>query len=253
MQLGGTIIRVACNQASHVDFVNALGGTRPVIPRAGSVQMPCAIFLDDPSVESNLLTDLGNVVTANCVIRAGSATGDVLFEQVIAAAHFNPGLTFAQWTAGTAAHFTFAMTPSDTNFAAGPVHIAIGVTTTSAGDVSLVYCSTASVKDYGIFNAAAPAAPDYTSWSKAEADGRYAPVGSAGLATDITSIGTGAPGSLETIPTTTLSLPALRSLLIGNVPQDWYLLAGTDANDVFHQRPNDYHASTNARVWVRLR
>ncbi len=253
MQLGGTTIRVACNQASRADFVNALGGARPVIPRAGSVQMPCAIFFDDPSVESNLVTDLGNIVTANCVVRAGSATGAVLFEQVIAATGFNPGLTFAQWTAGTAAHFTFSMTPTDTNLAAGPIYLAIGVTTGNAGDIPLVYCSTALLKDYGIFNAAVPSAPDYTSWSKAEADARYAPAGSVGLATNITSVGTGAAGSLETAPTVTLALPAWRSLLIGNVPQDWYLLAGTDTNDAFHQRPDDYDPTANARVWVRLR
>ena len=255
MQLGGTTIRVACNQASRADFVNALGGQAPVIPRAGSVLIPCAVFLDDPSVETNLLTDLGNLVTANCVIRAGSAAGAALFEQVVAAANFNPALTFAQWTAGTAAHFTFALTPTDTNLAEGPLYLAIGVTTTNAGDVPLVYCATARLKDYGIFNAAAPAAPDYTSWSKAEADARYAPAGSVGLAANVTSVGDGAPGSLEQAATAALALPALRTVLIAATGelQDWVLAAGTDASDGGHQRPQDFDPTTNPRVWTRKR
>ena len=255
MQLGGTLIRVACNQASHADFVNTLGGQAPIIPRAGSVLIPCAFFLDDPSVEGNLLTDLGNIVTANCVIRAGSAAGAVLFEQAVAAGGLNPGLTFAQWAAGTAAHFTFALTPTDTNLAEGPLFIAIGVTTTGAGDVPLACCATARLKDYGIFNAAAPSSPDYTSWSKAEADARYAPAGSVGLAANVASVGDGAAQSLEAVPTAALALPALRTVLLAATGelQDWVLAAGTDPTDPLHQRPTDYNASTNPRVWTRKR
>ena len=257
MQLGGTIIRVACNQAGRTDFVNALGGQAPVIPRAGSVLIACAVFLDDPGVEANLLTDLGNLVTAHCVIRAGSAAGAVLFEQVVAAADFNPALTFAQWTAATAAHFAFALTPTDTNLAEGPLHLAIGVTTNDAGDIPLAYCSTARLRDYGIFHAAAaaPAAPDYTSWSKAEADARYAPAGAAGLATNVASVGDGGTGALEKIATAALALPALRTVLIAasGELQDWVLAAGTAPDDATHQRPHDFDPSTNPRVWTRKR
>ena len=255
MQLGGTLIRVACNQASRADFVNALGGQAPVIPRAGSVLISCAIFLDDPSVAANLLTDLGNIVSAHCIVRAGSAAGAVLFEQSVAAAGLNPGLTFAQWSAGTAAHFTFPLTPTDANLAEGPLFIAIGVTTANAGDVPLACCATARLKDYGIFNAAPPTAPDYTSWSKAEADARYAPAGSVGLATNVTSVGDGAPGSLERLATAALAVPALRSVLIAATGelQDWVLAAGTDANDPLHQRPADFDPVTNPRVWTRKR
>ena len=255
MQLGGTLIRVACNQASRADFVNALGSQAPVIPRAGSVLISCAIFLDDPSLEANLLTDLGNIVTAHCVIRVGSAAGAVLFEQTVAADGLNPGLTFAQWSAGSAAHFTFALTPTDTNLAEGPLFIAVGVTTANAGDVPLAYCATARLKDYGIFNAAAPTAPDYTSWSKAEADARYAPAGNVGLAADVTSVGDGAPGSLERLATAALAVPTLRTVLIAGTGelQDWVLVPGTAANDPLHQRPADFDLTTNPRVWTRKR
>ena len=254
MQLGGTLIRVACNQAARGSFVNALGGQPPVLPRAGSVRMPCAIFLDDPGVAGHLLTDLGNLVSAHCVVRAGRADGVVLFEQAIPAAGFNPGLTFAQWEAGEGAHFEFALTPRDTNWPAGPLHLAVGVTTADAGDIALAYCSNAVLRDYGLFHPDAPATPDYTSWSKAEADARYLPASSAGLAANVASVGDGGASSLERLPTTGLALPTLRTVLVAATGelQDWVLAAGTDPNDAGHQRPDDYRAQS-PRVWTRKR
>ena len=88
------------------------------------------------------------------MIRAGRADGAVLFEQTVLAAQFNPGLTFAQWAAGTAAHFEFVLTPTDTNLPAGPLFIAVGVTTTGGGNIPLAYCANALLRDYGIFHAA---------------------------------------------------------------------------------------------------
>ncbi len=253
MQLTGTTIRVACNQAAPSDFVNAIGSQAPAIPKTGSVSIPCAVFSGDPSQSGNLVTDLGNVLTANCVMRNGNAAGTVLFQQVIAASAFNAGLTYAQWTAGTAAHFTFTMSPTDTNITANPLFIAIGLTTTNAGDIPLVYCGKAQIKDYGIFNAAAPTVPDYTSWSKAEADGRYALVSSAGVAANVTGVGTGAAGSLETIATTALAVPTLHTFYnVGaDERQDWLLATSTAANATGVQRPNDFNASTNPKVWFR--
>ncbi len=257
MQLGGTLIRIACNQAARGSFVNAFGGLPPVLPRAGSVRMPCAIFLDDPSVPANLLTDLGNLVSAHCVVRAGCADGAVLVEQAVPAAAFNAGLTFAQWTAGTAAHFEFALTPTDTNLPAGPLHIAVGVTTSDAGDIPLAYCANALLRDYGLFHPDPPVPRDYTSWSKAEADVRFAPAGSAGLAAGITSVGDGEAGALELVATADLLLPALRTFRAGGFLQNWVLDAGTDPDSADPdgrprvQRPDDFDATLNPRVWTR--
>lgn len=251
MQLAGTTIRVACNQASRTDFVNALGSQAPLIPRAGSVRMPCAVFADDPSKAANLVTDLGNIVTANLVIRRTNAAGAVLIEKVVPAADFTPGLTFDQWQARTAAHFTFDLSPTDTNLSDGQLWIAIGVSTTNAGDISLVFCANAQLKDYGIFNAAQPTSPDYTSWSKAEADGRYAPAGSIGLVTSITSVGDNATGSLEAQPTAALPVPSLRTLYLGGELQNWVLETSTAATGPGVQRPNDFNVSTNPKVWTR--
>ena len=192
MQLGGTTIRVACNQASRADFVNALGGQAPVIPRAGSVLIPCAVFLDDPSEEGNLLTDLGNLVTANCVIRAGSAAGAVLFEQVIPAGRFQPRADLRAVDRGHGGAF-HVRADADGHQPGGRAALHRRRRDhEQRGRHPLVYCATARLKDFGIFNAGAPTAPDYTSWSKAEADARYAPAGSVGLAANVTSVGDGA-------------------------------------------------------------
>ena len=257
MPLEATLIRIACNQSARGSFVNAFGGLPPVLPRAGSVQMPCAIFLDDPDVAANLVTDLGNLVSAHCVIRSGRADGAVVFEQAIPAAGFNPGLTFEQWTTGTAAHFEFALSPTDTNLPAGPLHIAVGVTTTDAGSIPLAYCANACLRDYGLFHAGAPAAPDYTSWSKAEADARYAPAGGGALASGIHSVGDGAADALERLATARLPLPTLRTFLAAGFLQNWVLEAGTDADSADPdgrpcvQRPDDFHPVNNPRVWTR--
>ena len=38
----------------------------------------------------------------------------------------------------------------------------------------------------------------------------------------------------------------------GAQPEEWELVAGTDATDAgVYQRPTDYNASTNAKVWIR--
>ena len=252
MQLGATLIRIACNQAARGSFVNALGGQPPVLPRAGSVRMPCAIFLNDPDVEANLITDLGNLASAHCVIRAGRADGAPLFEQAIPAAEFNPGLTFAQWTAGAAAHFEFALTPTDTNLPAGPLFLAVGVTTLDAGDIPLAYCANAVLRDYGLFHPSAPATPDYTSWSEAEADARYAPAG--GLVANVTSVGDGGAFSLERLPTAALALPALRTVFVAATGelQDWVLLPGSAPGDANHVRPLDF-SPLRPCLWTRKR
>ena len=256
MQLPASILRVACDVTSPNSFNNALTKQAAIIPRAGSVQIACALFIGSPAAAANLVGDLSNILTANLVIRQGSApTGTVLVESVLPAAALNAALTYDQWTAGTAAHFTFALSPTDTNQAAGNVFIGIGVTTTNAGDVACAFASTAKVVDYGIFNPGAPTAADYTSWSKAESDGRYALLGAIGgdFAAAITSVGDGAPASLEAVPTTALAPPVLRTIYVpaADQLQNWLLVPATAATAAGIQQPLDFNAATNAKVWFQ--
>ena len=220
MQLPASILRVACDVTNLNSFNNAVNNQAAMIPRAGSVQIACALFIGPPGTAANLVGDLSNILTANLVLRAGtSPTGTVLIEKVLAATAFNPGLTYAQWTGGAAAHFTFSLSPTDTNQTAGNVFIGIGVTTTNAGDVPCAFSATARIVDYGIFTPARPrrrttragARPSRTrgtSSSDRVTGGDFAPT--------ITSVGDGAATSLEALPTVGLTAPVLRTLAVGS-------------------------------------
>lgn len=251
MQLPASILRVACDVTNPNSFNNAVTNQAAVIPRAGSVQVACALFIGSPSAAANLVSDLSNIVTANLVIRAGtSPTGTVLVESVLPAAALNAALTYSQWTDGTAAHFTFALSPTDTNQTAGNVFIGIGVTTTNAGDVSCAFSSTAQIVDRGIFNPGPPTAADYTSWSKLESDGRYAFAGSsANVQGNITGTTGGGASNLDGLAT--LALPTYYGVTIREAGQKytfWVLEPDTeDATGTRSVQPLDHDATTNPR------
>jgi hypothetical protein len=61
----------------------------------------------------------------------------------------------------------------------------------------------------------------------------------------------GGATKLDGIATVGLRVPFLASIVISDVLQHWLLRAGTDAEDgVGIIRPDDYDASTNAKVWI---
>ncbi len=65
---------------------------------------------------------------------------------------------------------------------------------------------------------------------------------------------TGGANALDGIPTSGLGVGVLVQILVGGLLQTWQLQAGTTAEDVGAGvvRPDDYAASTNEKVWVRL-
>lgn len=80
-----------------------------------------------------------------------------------------------------------------------------------------------------------------------------------GFSATISSVGTGAAGSLETVLTRGLSVPAIRAFYIAATDemQTWVLTSSTAANrlDIDNkpdiQRPQDFDAVTNPKVWSR--
>ena len=61
-------------------------------------------------------------------------------------------------------------------------------------------------------------------------------------------------GTLDYITTTTKTLGTIVEFILssGSAPEQWVLESGTNATEAgVYQRPNDYNASTNARVWRR--
>jgi len=74
--------------------------------------------------------------------------------------------------------------------------------------------------------------------------------------TDITSLTGGGSAALDGQTTAASILPTGYTVLLsyGRVGQTWQLIAGTDAESPSAGvvRPDDYDASTNARIWVQL-
>lgn len=69
----------------------------------------------------------------------------------------------------------------------------------------------------------------------------------------ITTLTGGGSTALDGIVTTSLSVPRVVLLYISTQPNMWRLASGTTAEDgVGVVRPDDYHATTNARVWTRI-
>lgn len=73
---------------------------------------------------------------------------------------------------------------------------------------------------------------------------------------DITSLTGGGATALDGQATAYGALPTGYTVLLsyGRVGQTWQLIAGTDAEDPSNGivRPDDYNASSNARIWVQL-
>ena len=263
VKLSASLFRLPCNQSSRDNVGDLLRGTGAQLSiwKNSTAILQGAIFVGDPTVATNLVTDLSNITAVVLAMRAGSATGALLFaEQVVLAAQLNPALSYADWLSGANQHFQFELTPDLTNVAAQKnVWLVIGVNTTDAGAFPIATSSNVAITDPGISNPGDVNAPTvYTGWSKAEADARYAPLGGVGVDAAVTSIGDGAAGSLDAVPTVSLAVPAYRTLDVGGL-QDWKLVASTSASSLDSdgkpavQQPLDFNASTNAKVWFRQR
>lgn len=72
------------------------------------------------------------------------------------------------------------------------------------------------------------------------------------LLTSVTSLtGTGYT-ALAAVPTQPLPTPFAVDVLINNVPQRYFLVAGTTGGGAGIVIPNDYNAVTNAKYWIGL-
>lgn len=69
----------------------------------------------------------------------------------------------------------------------------------------------------------------------------------------ITGLTGGGATDLDSIPTTGLSVPYLVMLVRSDTAEHWLLRAGTTAEDgIGIVRPDDYHATTNAKIWIKV-
>jgi hypothetical protein len=58
--------------------------------------------------------------------------------------------------------------------------------------------------------------------------------------------------SLAAVPTVPIQTPYCVDILIGGVPQRWFLVAGTSSGGPGIVIPNDYNAVSNTKYWIQL-
>ena len=188
--------------------------------------------------------------------------GPRVLAKTLAGSALDGGLTEATWADGSRQHALFVLNSGEMNIFINGLERAdfwlVVSVLTAAGDPIVCGTGRLILADDGTFNAAPPPpANPGTGLTVAQADARYLPAAALAWAAGVTSVGDGAAGSLEVLPTMGLSVPALRTIFLPGDPgelQDWVLLAGATATFPGQaQRPNDFDFNTNARVWIRKR
>ena len=188
--------------------------------------------------------------------------GPRVFAKTLAGSALDAGLTESTWADGSRQHALFVLSSGEMNIALSGADRAefwlVISALTSAGDPLVCGTGRLVLADDGTFNAAPPPpANPGAGITVDQADRRYAPADAAyAWAPAISSVGDGAAGSLEALPTVGLNLPSLRTIYLPDPDelQDWLLAGGTAVTAAGQvQRPNDFHATANARVWTRKR
>ncbi len=215
------------------------------------------------------LVDVTNLASVTIeAVPCANKDGARVFSKTLAGSALDPGLTEATWAEGSRQHALFVLTSAEMNVAlpsgADRADFWLVVTAiTTAGDPLVCGTGRLVLADDGTFNnAPPPPANPGAGITIDQADARYLRAGAGGdFAPALTSVGDGAAGSLEALPTLGLPLPALRTIYVParDELQDWLLLGGTGADAADPQgqpavqRPNDFDAAANARVWFRKR
>jgi len=175
MQLTPQIVRLALNTLSRSATVDKTTGEVPAVWARAPITFACALFLGPPA-EGTLIGDWPDFQHASLVVRDNSASGAVLLVKTLDAAALNAALTWANWSGDTAAHFSFALSTDEMNLKSASLFVSIRVATVTES-IPIGYTKIA-VTDDGAGNPGSAPAPDYTSWSKTEADARFVQPGS---------------------------------------------------------------------------
>jgi len=70
--------------------------------------------------------------------------------------------------------------------------------------------------------------------------------------TQLTGVGASALAAIPTVAMNAPYLPYMVVALIGGAQQWWILTVGTTPTGPGVQQPNDYNASTNAKIWTQV-
>src|SRR6516165_2028127 len=116
--LSDTTLRFALDQSLRAPMPNI--GTDPIatIWQDEPMIVNASLFNGDPSVSTNFVSDISNILAATITVRKFSPNGPLLIQKTITPpTGFDNTTTYATWSAGTNQHFSFQLSATDTNLA----------------------------------------------------------------------------------------------------------------------------------------
>jgi hypothetical protein len=224
-----------------------LGGTLsvPIATGVSGLATGVAAFLGTAS-SANLRAAITDETGAGALYFTGGSLGAPTAGDFSAGSFTWP--TFNQNTTGSAATLTTARTINGVSFNGGanvtvPAALA---TLTGGGNHKVLYLNGSGVPTELALGTAGQV---FQSNGPTSAPSFVTPSGGAGsYDMTITSL-----AGLAAKPTVALPFNTLLTVIINAEMQDWQLISGNNATSTGIQRPNDYNASTNMKVWFRRR
>jgi hypothetical protein len=160
--------------------------------------------------------------------------------------------TFNQNTTGSAATLTTARTINGVSFN-GSANVTVPAalaTLTGGGNHKVLYLNGSGVPTELALGTSGQV---FQSNGPTSAPSFVTPTGGGTYNATITQVSGGTANALDSIPTASLPIGTLITILINSEVQDWTLTSGGFATSTGIQRPTDYGAGGSNKVWIRRR
>lgn len=253
-QLTTDIIRLRLDVDQKSAPQDANTSSTPVVWRSSDVAFQLGIFYAAAVVDvSNLTSVTLEIKTAGAGTTAADPTASPLASKTVTS--FDNTLDAATWTAGTKQHVAVAFSAEEMNFALGGTETQWLVISalTAAGKTITLAAGLIQVKEDGYNSAGTAPTIAGTAYTKAESLALF------GLTYNtITARTGGGATALDGLATASDAIATGVSVRTrsgtSGAREEWILTAGTDAENAAAGivRPDDYNASTNARVWKQI-
>lgn len=112
-QLLATTNRLACNSSARDGMLDLVSGDVVQAFRGSACLLQCALFNGEPSA-STFVSDTSNILSIDVYVRLNGPTGTLIALKTLNGSDVND-VTYANWAAGTAQHFTVPLSGTDTN------------------------------------------------------------------------------------------------------------------------------------------
>ena len=237
--------------------------TLPILDRRGDrlqIAKGTSVVLNFGLFEAGALDDISDVVEFTIEVKPLRSTESSasLLQKIVGIGSCNPTLTLDQWKGLSAQHVSVSFSDGETNNASGEVLLCVwGVAT--GGLKKTWFSQKVEFIEDGCGTTTTAPTPVDSFYTADEIDALLVSlvVGStlANLPT-ITGLTGGGSTNLDGLATVTIPVGKMVLLSFGDVLQIWILRASTDTEDLSatpaRVRPDDFNASTNAKVWKQI-